>query len=76
MDEPIDVDPWADAHREADARGLDHVGTDLLLIGLARGQGTAADVLRDLGARQGYLFGHPAPASRVAIGPLIRVGQG
>lgn len=50
MEEPVGVDPWADAHREADARGVGHLGTDLLLLGLARGEGVAGEVLRDLGA--------------------------
>ena len=42
--------PWAEAHREADARSLGYIGTDLVLLGLARGEGVAGDVLRDLGA--------------------------
>jgi len=50
MDEPARTDPWADAHREADTRALGYVGTDLLLLALARSQGTAGDVLRELGA--------------------------
>jgi hypothetical protein len=42
-------EPWSNARREADARGLGHIGTDLILLGLARGTGVAGDVLRDLG---------------------------
>ena len=45
-----DVEPWSDAFREAEARGVSHFGTDLLLLGLARGNGVAGEVLRELGA--------------------------
>jgi ATP-dependent Clp protease ATP-binding subunit ClpA len=43
-------DPWGEAHREARERKLGYVGTDLLLLGLARTSGVAGDVLRELGA--------------------------
>lgn len=49
MDEAPRTEPWAEAHREADARGLGYIGTDLLLLGLARTDGVAGRVLRDLG---------------------------
>ena len=50
LEEPTRVEPWSDAYREADVRGLGHVGTDLLMLGLARSDGVAGEVLRDLGA--------------------------
>jgi hypothetical protein len=50
MAEPTNAEPWSDAYREADARGLGYVGTDLLLLGLARGEGVVGEVLRELGA--------------------------
>ena len=52
MEEPNPVEPWSDANREANARHLGYVGTDLLLLGLAREDGVAGEVLRDLGATQ------------------------
>ena len=52
MEEPTPVEPWSDANREANARDLGYVGTDLLLLGLAREEGVAGEVLRDLGATQ------------------------
>jgi hypothetical protein len=42
--------PGVDAFREAEARGLSYVGTHLVLLGLARTEGVAGDVLRNLGA--------------------------
>jgi hypothetical protein len=50
LEEANPVEPWSDAHREADARGLGHLGTSLLLLGLSRSEGIAGDVLRHLGA--------------------------
>lgn len=50
MEEPTHADPWGEAYQEADARGLGYVGTDLLLLGLARGEGVVGGVLRELGA--------------------------
>jgi ATP-dependent Clp protease ATP-binding subunit ClpA len=44
-------DPWAEAYREARERKLGYVGTDLLLLGLARTTGVAGEVLRELGAQ-------------------------
>jgi Clp amino terminal domain, pathogenicity island component len=44
------LDPWSDAHREADARGLGYIGTDLVLLGLARSEGLVGEILRGLGA--------------------------
>jgi hypothetical protein len=46
----VTIDPWADAYREAQQRKLGYVGTDLLLLGVARTSSVAGDVLRDLGA--------------------------
>jgi ATP-dependent Clp protease ATP-binding subunit ClpA len=46
----VNDDPWADAYREARERKLGYVGTDLLLLGLARTTGVAGEVLRELGA--------------------------
>jgi ClpA/ClpB-like protein len=43
-------DPWAEAYREARERRLGYIGTDLLLLGLARTTGVASEVLRELGA--------------------------
>ena len=50
MEDATHAEPWSETHREAEARGLGHVGTDLLLLGLSRADGVAGDVLRDLGA--------------------------
>jgi hypothetical protein len=43
-------DPWSEAYREAQERKLGYIGTDLLLLALARTSGVAGDVLRELGA--------------------------
>ena len=50
MAEEAQLDPWSFAHREADARGLGYIGTNLVLLGLARTHSVAGEVLRDLGA--------------------------
>jgi hypothetical protein len=58
-------DAWVEAEREARKRGLGYVGTDLLLLGLARSTGIAAEVLGELGVT--------VEAVEVAIDDLPRV---
>jgi hypothetical protein len=49
-------EPWSEAYREATEHGIGYVGTDLLLLGLARTEGPAGDVLRELGATPEKVF--------------------
>jgi EAL domain-containing protein (putative c-di-GMP-specific phosphodiesterase class I) len=70
----------SDPARQALVAGMVHFArqTDARLLAEGIESDDEAKTLLDLGVElgQGFLFGHPAPASRVAIGPLIRVGQG
>jgi ATP-dependent Clp protease ATP-binding subunit ClpA len=43
-------DPWTEAYREAQERKLGYVGTDLLLLALARTTAVVGEVLSELGA--------------------------
>ena len=45
-------DAWTEATREATERGLDYIGTDLLLLGLTRVGGVASEVLAEQGATE------------------------
>jgi hypothetical protein len=47
---PRATEPWAEAFEEATRRGLGYLGTDLLLLGLARTDGISGEVLTELGA--------------------------
>jgi EAL domain-containing protein (putative c-di-GMP-specific phosphodiesterase class I) len=70
----VDSDPA----RQALVAGMVHFArrTDSRLLAEGIESDAEAKTLLDLGVEfgQGYLFGHPAPASRVAVGPLIKVG--
>jgi Clp amino terminal domain, pathogenicity island component len=52
----MQIDPWAEAIREAREHELGYVGTDLVLLGLSRTDGPAGQVLRELGATPEKLF--------------------
>jgi EAL domain-containing protein (putative c-di-GMP-specific phosphodiesterase class I) len=68
----------SDPARQALVAGMVHFArrTDSRLLAEGIESDAEAKTLLDLGVEfgQGYLFGHPAPASRVAVGPLIKVG--
>jgi EAL domain-containing protein (putative c-di-GMP-specific phosphodiesterase class I) len=68
----------SDPARQALVAGMVHFArqTDSRLLAEGIESDAEAKTLLDLGVEfgQGFLFGHPAPAARVAVGPLIRVG--
>ena len=43
------LEPWAEGHREARERGLGYVPSELVFLALTRVEGTAGEVLRELG---------------------------